>query len=51
MNLPSFLNNPERCLGEFVPLGEIAARVLELVETAGLIFHRAEILAPGGVPL
>ena len=51
VNLPGFLNNREGSLGELVPLGEIAARVLELVEAAGLIFHRAEILAPGGVPL
>jgi hypothetical protein len=39
VNLPGFLNNLERRLGELVPLGEIAACVLELVEAAGLTFR------------
>ena len=50
MDSPGFLNNLERRLGKFVSLGEIMARVFELVETAGLAFHRAAILSPGGVP-
>jgi len=40
------LNDFDGHFGELVALGEIAARVFEIVETAGLAVHRAAILAP-----
>ena len=40
------LNDFNGHFGELVALGEIAARVFEIVETAGLAVHRAAILAP-----
>jgi hypothetical protein len=51
MNFTVLLNDLKHHLGEFVPLGKIVARVFELIETAGLAFHRAAILPPGCVPL
>jgi hypothetical protein len=42
MNLPGFLNDFKRRLRELVPLGEITACVLELVEAADLTIHRAD---------
>jgi hypothetical protein len=36
---------------ELVPLGNVSTCAGELVETAGLAFHCAAILAPGGIRL
>jgi hypothetical protein len=48
---PAFSMSLTSVKREFVPLRKITARVFELVEAAGLTFHRATILALGGVLL